>query len=56
VYHITVLQHGSLRHETSVTIDDVERNEKHIHLVDDRHVHAVVVTMPIAPANSDVGR
>jgi len=49
MYHITVLQHSSSRHETSVTIDGVERDEKGIHLIDDRQEHSVIVTIPMSP-------
>ncbi|MEP6887182.1 MAG: glucoamylase family protein [Nitrospirales bacterium] len=55
LYHITVLQRDARNGETSVTVDGVERDEKAIHLVDDRQEHAVVVSVPIAPANSEVG-
>ena len=48
MYHITVLQNSSSRHEMSVTIDGVERDEKGIHLIDDRQEHAVVVTIPMS--------
>jgi cellobiose phosphorylase len=46
MYHITVLQGG---YETSVMIDGVERDEKGIHLIDDRQEHSVVVTIPMSP-------
>jgi hypothetical protein len=37
-------------------VDGVERQEKAIHLVNDRQEHAVVVTIPIAPTDIDVGK
>jgi cellobiose phosphorylase len=56
LYHITVLQSGAPNNETSVMVDGVERQEKAIHLVNDRQEHAVVVTIPIAPTDIDVGK
>jgi cellobiose phosphorylase len=49
LYHITVLQSGATNNETSVMVDGVKRQEKAIHLVNDRQEHAAVVMIPVAP-------
>lgn len=50
VYHITVQQKSGDNGQTTVAIDGIERDEKAIHLVDDRRDHSVIVTIPITPA------
>jgi cellobiose phosphorylase len=46
MYHITVLQSDSGGASMTVTIDGVQRADPGIPLVDDRHEHAVEVTVP----------
>jgi cyclic beta-1,2-glucan synthetase len=43
VYHITVSQTGAANDGMSVTVDGLERDDKTIPLVDDRHEHSVEV-------------
>ena len=54
MYHITVLQRHAANGQTTVTIDGNERDEKTIHLVDDRRDHSVIVTILLAAGKVDV--
>jgi hypothetical protein len=46
VYHITVRQTATGYGERRVTVDDVERHDQAIPLVDDRREHWVEVSVP----------
>ncbi|MEK7751286.1 MAG: glycosyl hydrolase family 65 protein, partial [Acidobacteriota bacterium] len=46
VYHITVSQTSAANDGMSVTVDGLDRDDKTIPLVDDRHAHSVEVRIP----------